>query len=108
MKLVPLIGLMFACTAQAVEPPSQMEETMYIIGLYDGCTAVLVMNHKTTTQSPTEHAINDLASKCRGLVISVPAYRVSDKGWKRYLLVSDLKKLTTQDSIIPVEIRING
>lgn len=37
-----------------------------------------------------------------------PAYRVSDKGWKRYLLVSDLKKLTTQDSIIPVEIRING
>lgn len=37
-----------------------------------------------------------------------PAYRVSDKGWKRYLLVSDLKKLTTQDSVIPVEIRPHG
>ena len=37
-----------------------------------------------------------------------PAYGVSDKGRKRYLLVSDLKKLTTQDSVIPVEIRING
>lgn len=37
-----------------------------------------------------------------------PAYRVSDKGRDRYLLISDLKKLTVQDSVIPVEIRING
>lgn len=37
-----------------------------------------------------------------------PAYRVSVKGRDRYLLISELKKLTIQDSIIPVEIRPHG
>ena len=37
-----------------------------------------------------------------------PVYRVSVNGQKRCLDVGYLKKLVAQDSIIPVEIRING
>lgn len=37
-----------------------------------------------------------------------PVYRVSVNGQKRWLDVGYLKKLTTQNSTIPVEIKCNG
>lgn len=41
--------------------------------------------------------------------LPAPAYRVSDRGCKKYLFVSELNKIPVgQDSTIPVEIRING
>lgn len=38
-----------------------------------------------------------------------PAYRVSDRGWRKYLFVHELTKIPVgQDSTIPVEIEIDG
>ena len=41
--------------------------------------------------------------------LPAPAYRVSDRGWRKYLFVSELTKIPVgQNSTIPVEIKCNG
>lgn len=68
-----MFALMLSFGLAAAEQPTQMEETMYIVGLYDGCNAASLVNHKA--QPITEYVVNDITGRCRGLVISTPAYK---------------------------------
>lgn len=73
-KLLLVVGLMVANIVNA-DVATDMESKMYVIGLYDGCSAVLLTNHLQTNARINELAVNDSLMRCKGIVISSPGYK---------------------------------